>query len=60
LVQWGYSHKTVRHSVGEYTRDKDGDGFCEVHVNTQEGKWPVLRSWIRTHRIVVYDKSHYI
>jgi len=26
------SHKTVNHGRGEYARDDDGDGFCEVHV----------------------------
>jgi len=50
LTDWGYSHKTVCHSKGEYARDEDGDGFCEVHVNTQEGIWSVLRSWLRPHR----------
>ena len=50
LQQWGYDHKTVCHSKGEYARDDDGDGFCEVHVNTQEGIWSVLRSWLRPHR----------
>jgi transposase len=34
---WGYRHKTVCHGRGEYARDEDGDGFCEVHVNTMEG-----------------------
>ena len=29
-----YGHKTVCHGRGEYARDEDGDGFCEVHVNT--------------------------
>jgi len=50
LEDWGYAHKTVCHSKGEYARDEDGDGFCEVHVNTQEGIWSVLRSWLRPHR----------
>jgi len=50
LKEWGYGHKTVCHSAGEYARDEDGDGFCEVHVNTQEGIWSVLRSWLRPHR----------
>src|SRR4051794_30701570 len=36
LPAWGYRHKTVCHSRGEYARDEDGDGFCEVHVNTME------------------------
>jgi transposase len=34
LPAWGYGHKSVNHSAGEYARDEDGDGFCEVHVNT--------------------------
>jgi len=34
LEEWGYQHKTVNHSAGEYARDEDGDGFHEVHVNT--------------------------
>lgn len=50
LEQWGYAHKTVCHSSGEYARDDDGDGFCEVHVNTLEGFWSLLRSWLRPHR----------
>ena len=37
LETWGYGHKTVCHTRGEYARDEDGDGFCEVHVNTAEG-----------------------
>jgi len=32
LPAWGYQHKTVCHARGEYARDEDGDGFCEVHV----------------------------
>ena len=50
LSAWGYPHKTVCHSSGEYARDDDGDGFCEVHVNTIEGFWSLLRSWLRPHR----------
>jgi len=45
LEAWGYRHKTVCHGRGEYARDEDGDGFCEVHVNTIEGFWSLLRSW---------------
>jgi transposase-like protein len=48
--EWGYEHKTVCHSAGEYARDEDGDGFHEVHVNTIEGFWSLLRSWLRPHR----------
>jgi len=50
LVEWGYGHETVCHAAGEYARDDDGDGFCEVHVNTLEGFWSLLRSWLRPHR----------
>jgi len=27
LPEWGYHHKKVNHSAGEYARDEDGDGF---------------------------------
>jgi len=50
LAAWGYDHKTVCHSDQEYARDEDGDGFHEVHVNTIEGFWSLLRSWLRPHR----------
>lgn len=39
LEAWGYRHRTVCHGRGEYARDEDGDGFCEVHVNTIEMGW---------------------
>lgn len=50
LTDWGYQHLTVNHSEGEYARDADGDGVNEVHVNTMEGFWSLLRSWLRPHR----------
>ncbi len=56
LEEWGYGHKTVCHSAGEYARDEDGDGFCEVHVNTMEGFWSLLRSWLRPHRGISQEK----
>ena len=56
LPVWGYEHKTVCHAHGEYARDEDGDGFCEVHVNTIEGFWSLLRSWLRPHRGISQDK----
>lgn len=56
LEQWGFRRKSVCHAQGEYARDEDEDGFCEVHVNTQEGIWSVLRSWLRPHRGVSMDK----
>lgn len=56
LSQWGYGHKTVCHGRGEYARDDDGDGLCEVHVNTLEGIWSLLRSWLRPHRGISQEK----
>lgn len=56
LTAWGYQHKTVCHAHGEYARDEDGDGFCEVHVNTMEGVWSLLRSWLRPHRGISQEK----
>jgi transposase len=50
LQDWGYTHHTVCHAKREYARDDDGDGFCEVHVNTLEGFWSLLCSWLRPHR----------
>jgi transposase len=52
----GYGHKTVCHARGGYARDEDGDGFCEVHVDTAEGVWPLLRSWLRPHRGISQEK----
>jgi len=46
----------VNHSKGEYARDEDGDGFHEVHVNTMEGFWSLLRSWLRPHRGISQEK----
>ena len=56
LPAWGYRHKTVCHGRGEYARDEDGDGFCEIHVNTMEGFWSLLRSWLRPHRGISQEK----
>ncbi len=56
VTKWGYKHKTVCHGRGEYARDEDGDGFCEVHVNTMEGFWSLLRSWLRPHRGISQEK----
>ena len=43
------------HSRGEYARDGDGDGLHEVQVNTMEGVWFLLRSWLRPHRGLSQD-----
>jgi hypothetical protein len=49
-------HKRVNHSAGEYARDDDGDGFHEVHINSLEGFWALLRSWVRPHRGISQEK----
>ncbi len=56
LTAWGYSQRTVCHAAGEFARDEDGDGFSEVHVNTIEGFWSLLRSWLRPHRGISQEK----
>jgi transposase len=60
LPAWGYRHETVCHGRGEHARDEDGDGFCEIHVNTMEGTWEgtwsLLRSWLRPHRGISQEK----
>jgi transposase-like protein len=56
LDGWGYEHKRVNHGRGEFARDEDGDGLCEVHVNTMEGFWSLLRSWLRPHRGISQEK----
>ena len=56
LTEWGYEHKSVCHGHGEYARDEDGDGFHEVHVNTMEGCWSLLRSWLRPHRGISQER----
>jgi transposase len=56
LQSWGYGHKQVNHGRGEFARDDDGDGLCEVHVNTMEGFWSLLRSWLRPHRGISQEK----
>jgi len=50
LDEWGDHHETVCHAAGGHARDDDGDGSREVHVNTLEGFWSLLRSWLRPHR----------
>jgi transposase-like protein len=58
LLEWGFLHKTVCHGRGEFARDEDGDGYCEVHVNTMEGFWSLLRSWLRPHRGISQEKRN--
>lgn len=56
LPEWGYTHRTVCHAAGEFARDDDGDGSCEVHVTTLEGFWSLPRSWLRPHRGISQEK----
>jgi transposase len=56
LEAWGYGHVSVNHSAGEFARDADGDGVFEVHVNTLEGFWSLLRSWLRVHRGISQER----
>jgi transposase-like protein len=56
LPEWGYERKRVNPAAGEYARDEDADGFHKVHVNTIEGFWSLLRSWLRPHRGISQEK----
>ncbi len=35
------------HEINEWARDDDGDGIREVHVNTVEGLWADVRTFLR-------------
>ncbi len=54
--EWrGYSHvdrphSTVCHAQREWARDDDGDGIREVHINTLEGMWTLVRNFLRLFR----------
>ena len=50
MEPWGDEHESVGHRDGESARDDAGDGVCEMHVNTMEGLWSLLSSWLRPHR----------
>jgi transposase len=59
--RWKREHELPRfpfhcYTNPEYARDDDGDGFHEVHVNTMEGFWSLLRSWLRPHRGISQEK----
>lgn len=40
-------HSTVNHGIHEWARDDDGDGIREVHINTCEGMWTDVRTFLR-------------
>ena len=48
LPEWGFDHRTVCHSRGEYARDDDGDGFYEVHVKSRRGVLVVVALVVAT------------
>ena len=56
LTSFGYVHSSVCHSQREYARDDDGDGVREVHTNSIEGVWSLLRSWLMPHRGVSQER----
>jgi transposase len=43
-------HTTVCHALKEWARDDDGDGIREVHINTIEGMWTLVRNFMRLFR----------
>jgi transposase-like protein len=43
-------HHTVCHALKEWARDDDGDGLREVHINTVEGMWTLVRNFLRLFR----------
>jgi len=56
LPEWGYQHKSVNHSAGEYARDEDGDGFLRSSCQHHGRLWSLLRSWLRPHRGISQEK----
>ena len=55
LEPWGDAPASGCRSRGEDAREDDGDGFHAVHINTMEGFWSLLRSWLRPHRGISQD-----
>src|SRR3954468_6275914 len=56
---WAAGYYTRRRPSGRSLQQGDAlgkGGFCEVHVNTMEGFWSLLRSWLRPHRGISQDK----
>ena len=45
-------HNTVCHAQKEWARDDDGDSIREVHINTVEGMWTLVRNFMRLFRDV--------
>ena len=43
-------HPTVCHAKKEWARDDNQDGIREVHINTVEGMWTLVRNFMRLFR----------
>ena len=43
-------HEVVCHKDGEWARDADADGICEVHTNSIESIWTTVRNFLRPFR----------
>ncbi len=43
-------HAVVCHRDGEWARDADADGICEVHTNSIESVWTTVRNFLRPFR----------
>lgn len=58
LVWWNGGTSTKAYVMPKESTlvPEDGDGFHEVHVNTMEGFWSLLRSWLRPHRGISQEK----
>ena len=50
------SCENLKLEATSFLTNTDGDGFHEVHVNTMEGFWSLLRSWLRPHRGISQEK----
>jgi transposase-like protein len=42
--------QAVCHGAKEWARDDDGDGWFEIHTNSNEGLWTGLRNFLRPFR----------
>jgi hypothetical protein len=57
LDERGDEPRSVCPAAGEFARHEDGDGSCAVHVDTPEGFWSPLWSWLRLRRGIAKEWS---
>lgn len=50
LDQETETDEMFQYAIKELARDDDGDGIREVHTNTTEGMWTVVRTFLRPFR----------